>query len=53
MYFKTWWLFEENGDEWEAQTQVIIDSEIEDENEREEKLFSLKNKSILYLNNLM
>ena len=25
-------LFEKNGDKWEAQTQVIIDSESEDEN---------------------
>ena len=28
-------LFEENGDDWEEQTHVIIDSESEDENERD------------------
>ena len=28
-------LFEENGDDWEEQTQAIIDSESEDENERD------------------
>ena len=29
-------LFEENGDEWEAQTQAIIDSESDEEIEHEE-----------------
>ena len=42
-------MFEDNGDEREAQIQAIIDSESEDENEQEEqfslflsKFFSLK-----------
>ena len=36
---QTYDLFEENGDEWEVQTQAIIDSESDEEIEHEEQLF--------------